>query len=249
MPTDGQDENPWTRPYTGPVGPPRERLAARPPPPQRSWRRAALPAVLGLTVLAGVGIGVALTREDAPVAPAAPGATVPVEVAALAPPPVQPVGERLEVLSPLPPPPPGLPPLAAAPALAPRVAAPAVRGELASATLPARPASTPAPAPTRFAELSAEPRYPPARDEGQCGWGDSQAQQLVCQDRRLAAADRRMRRAYEAALRAGSPERELAEDQADWLNVREEAARRSTGAVAAIYDQRIDELEALAAPR
>lgn len=45
-----------------------------------------------------------------------------------------------------------------------------------------------------------------------------------------------------AALAAGAPEALLREDQADWLNVREDAAQDSRDTVAAVYRQRIAEL-------
>ena len=256
MPSDGQDENPWTRPHAGPP-PRRAPIAGRPPSPprppaSRGALRLALGAAISLTALAGVGVGLALTRDDAP--PAAPVSTVamPVEVAAVAPPPVQPVGERLEVLTPLPPAPATLPALTIrpAPTPAPRMgaAAPVANGAYASARSPE---PRPMPAPPRWAVDPAPEPPPPAlaRDEDPCGWTRSRGQQAVCSDGRLAEADLHMRRAYQAALRAGASPEALAEDQADWLEIREAAAARSPGAVASIYDQRIDELEALARSR
>jgi uncharacterized protein len=70
---------------------------------------------------------------------------------------------------------------------------------------------------------------------------------MVCEDPGLARADRRLQRAYERALRTGSvPPRELRDDQRDWLAIREDAAHRSPAAVRSVYEQRIDELNALA---
>ena len=70
---------------------------------------------------------------------------------------------------------------------------------------------------------------------------------MVCEDPGLARADRRLQLAYERALRtAVIPPRELREDQRDWLAIREDAAHRSPEAVRSIYEQRIDELNALA---
>ena len=44
------------------------------------------------------------------------------------------------------------------------------------------------------------------------------------------------------ALAAGVPQSDLEAEQADWLDVREDAARYSRNAVAQIYRQRIQEL-------
>jgi uncharacterized protein len=72
---------------------------------------------------------------------------------------------------------------------------------------------------------------------------------MVCRDPGLAAMDRSMKQAYAAAVAAGAPTDELAADQEDWLEVREEAATYSRRAVADIYRQRIDELDAMAGRR
>jgi len=69
---------------------------------------------------------------------------------------------------------------------------------------------------------------------------------MVCSDPRLAEADRRMSSAYQAALAAGAPLEDLRSEQADWLAIREDAARHSKRAVMNIYEQRTEELEALA---
>jgi uncharacterized protein len=69
---------------------------------------------------------------------------------------------------------------------------------------------------------------------------------MVCADPELAAADRRLNRAYERAIQAGVPRRYLRAEQDDWLSIREQAARRSPRAVANIYDQRIAELNDMA---
>jgi len=58
-----------------------------------------------------------------------------------------------------------------------------------------------------------------------------------------------MTRAYAGALAAGVPQDELRDEQGDWLRLREDAARRSPQALHSIYEQRIDELEALAKDR
>lgn len=115
--------------------------------------------------------------------------------------------------------------------------------------------STPqAPAPEVEFEPAPRPEAaatPPARDAAAreapvrsdpCQGAASPAAELVCRDPDLAAADRRMRRAYEAAVAAGVPEEMLALEQADWREIREIAASRSPRAVASIYRQRTDEL-------
>jgi uncharacterized protein len=104
------------------------------------------------------------------------------------------------------------------------------------------------PPPEAVAEAQAREPEPLAGDEppSGCAAMGSRAAQMVCGDRRLAAADQRMRRAYAAALRAGVPEGDLAADQDDWRRIREDAARYSRTAVGNIYRQRIEELEAMA---
>jgi uncharacterized protein YecT (DUF1311 family) len=97
---------------------------------------------------------------------------------------------------------------------------------------------------------------PPARDatarspEGRasldCRDGPSRARTMVCRDDGLAALDRRMKRAYAEAVAAGTPANALREDQDDWMDIREDAARYSRNAVANVYRQRIAELERLA---
>ena len=128
-----------------------------------------------------------------------------------------------------------------------------------AATLPPPPAAPPAqaapqpplkltqPAPPAAALTLAPARPAPiqdgSRDQG-CEFG-SFAAQMVCADPQLTAADREMARAYRRALQIGAPPEQLRADQRDWLAAREEAARRSRGAVASVYDQRIEELNQL----
>lgn len=78
-----------------------------------------------------------------------------------------------------------------------------------------------------------------------CRAARSRAEEMVCQDPALAAADRRMAQAFRRATEAGVPYAELRGEQDDWLSIREAAARRSPEAVASIYDQRTEELEAM----
>lgn len=109
-----------------------------------------------------------------------------------------------------------------------------------------------APSPPPPREVAAAPvardaaTVEPARPSFDCRDAPTLAREMVCSDRELAAMDRRMKQAYSAALAAGAPENELAADQADWLDIREEAAHRSRRSVANIYNQRIEELRAAA---
>jgi len=128
---------------------------------------------------------------------------------------------------------------------------------------PPPPSETPAPAPPAAAAVEAEgrsagtlerqpppeARLAPAPRPLDCAAIRSAAQDIVCRDPGLMAAERRMARAYAAALAAGAPEPALREDQDDWRRIREAAARRSKQAVEDVYHQRIDELEAMARPR
>lgn len=70
------------------------------------------------------------------------------------------------------------------------------------------------------------------------------ADQMVCSDGDLAEIDREMTRAYRRALRAGASPAALRADQRDWLGIREEAAHHSRRALAQVYAQRIEELNA-----
>jgi uncharacterized protein len=69
---------------------------------------------------------------------------------------------------------------------------------------------------------------------------------MVCADPGLAEADLEMSRAYGRALHAGVSPAALRADQRDWLGIREEAAHHSRWALAQVYRQRIDELNAAA---
>jgi uncharacterized protein YecT (DUF1311 family) len=103
----------------------------------------------------------------------------------------------------------------------------------------------PEPPPQVLAE-SAPPPAPAAQPAFNCRYARTRAESMICNDPRLAAADRRLNRAYEQAIAAGIPRRELREEQDDWLGIREQAARVSPRAVLDIYNQRADELEDLA---
>jgi uncharacterized protein YecT (DUF1311 family) len=102
----------------------------------------------------------------------------------------------------------------------------------------------PAPAVAAADAVATAPEF--TRPAFACSRVRSLAEDMVCHDRRLAAADRRLTRAFADALASGADEEALREDQADWLAIREDAARQSPEAVASIYRQRIRELEAIA---
>lgn len=216
-------------------------------PPRRSpW----LAPMAALAVVGGAGLALLLThgpprpapREMAPTSAEARSATLPVEVAAAAQAPPAPAGPPLEVLSAVPAsvqaPRPAV--RLRLPEFAPREAPGVATGvDVADAAPERLEPPRPAPPPRRL-------ETPPPREAADCT--GSPGARMVCGDERLAAADRRMRRAYEAALRAGVSEEDLAADQDDWRQIRDDAARYSRQAVANVYRQRIDELEALARP-
>lgn len=223
---------------------------AEPPPAAPSWRRPLIASAAVLAVL-GAGVGWAVLRD--PVAPAASEAVAeapespPLEVVVVAPPPPPPIpkaSERLEVL--------------------PRPGAPTARPSLAEVVIPVTPPGAVAqapPAPPALPQPREAPSVaqasqdanvrdtpPPARFNA-CGDAPTRAYEMVCRDRGLAEADRRMKRAYSAALAAGVPPGALRRDQEDWLEVREEAAQVSPRAVADLYRQRTRELFDLADER
>lgn len=110
-------------------------------------------------------------------------------------------------------------------------------------------------APARFVDTSVSPpasaqvRTPePVDTASPCAEAGSVAEQMICEDPGVAAADRRMNRAYAAALAAGVPRDDLRADQDDWLQAREDAAVQSRRAMMQAYRERIGELEALAGP-
>ncbi|WP_374534206.1 hypothetical protein, partial [Phenylobacterium sp.] len=79
-----------------------------------------------------------------------------------------------------------------------------------------------------------------------CAAPRSLADEMTCADPALAAADRQMARAFRRAVRAGAPYGELRAEQNDFMAMREDAALRSPRALARLYDQRIDDLNAIA---
>lgn len=135
----------------------------------------------------------------------------------------------------------------AAPAAAPP--APSLGPPARVAIAPVRPATPPSVAPPRPEPREvarAEPSPPRARPSFDCRYARSLSEEMVCSDPQLAAADRRLARAYDRAVASGVPARYLRAEQDDWLSIREQAARRSPGAVADIYEQRTAELNDMA---
>lgn len=224
-------------------------------PPAR--RRSGMAIGLGLALVAAAAVAVAwsLTPANrvAPAAPAAPPVSRPQTVAPPAipavpaparaiarphaepyrAPPASPARARPQSAAPADrrPDPPVIAPAAVAPA--------AVSNDSIGERLASLPPSLPTPISPAPAPASRWTRLQPSFD---CGYAQSLAQRMVCDDPELAAADRRMSRAYRAALAAGAPEEDLRLEQQDWLAIREDAARHSPRAVANIYAQRIEDL-------
>lgn len=194
----------------------------------------------------GAGALVALDQASLDATKRVSGEQLPVEVAEITPPKPPPVSESTPLVV--------LPDLGGRPTidLAPDVPPPAprVRAEPATSAEPDLPVVTERAEPRTpsFAvtglPASAAVIEPPRRDP--CAEAPSLAAQMVCRDPALAAADRRMRRAYDEALAAGVPAEILALEQSDWRDIREMAAQRSPRAVASIYRQRTDELRMMA---
>lgn len=222
---------------------PGETSAPRPPPrPAQAWPKVAA----GLAILAAFGAGLLVARTGDPasvdsspaaVTEARPSASQPmnVEVAMAAPAPSPPPptshGAKLEVL------PADMP----APKVTARPARPAP-SLLAIGPRPAPVVQAPPPREVAQAPLASDATAPASFD---CAEAPTLAREMVCMDSGLAALDRRMKQAFAQAAAAGVPEQYLSEDQQDWLDVREEAARISRRSVANIYRQRIDELNTL----
>lgn len=106
------------------------------------------------------------------------------------------------------------------------------------------------PAPVVVVEPPPPTASPPARVAARpsfdCRYARSPAEQLVCTDPQLAAADRRLARAYRQALSAGVPRQILDRQQAAWMAAREDAARFGPAAVADVYGERTAELQGMA---
>ena len=84
-----------------------------------------------------------------------------------------------------------------------------------------------------------------ARPSFNCRYARTPSERMVCVDPSLAAADRRLARAYGEAIQAGVPERVLRRQQDIWLGARDSAARYGPEDVARVYEARIAELEGM----
>jgi uncharacterized protein YecT (DUF1311 family) len=236
MPID-QTGDPWPKPTDGRRGKSGREPEATPPPAPPRRRPSPLVLLLGvagaltLGVLFGLWARPELLVGARPMASAVPPHTpsgpegagqVPLVVAPPArtdPPPRAP--DRLQTL------PPEM--AAAAPAPSPT---PDVSG--AEPTAPPEPDA---------AEAPPAPRYAASFD---CATARPGAEEMVCEDPALAAADRRMARAYRRAMGSGVDPEDLRQEQRDWTAIREDAAMRSRQALAQVYDQRIAELNRIA---
>ena len=114
-------------------------------------------------------------------------------------------------------------------------------------TLPQGAATGPDTAPVAVAPEAAEAppkeRFATSFD---CATARPGAEEMVCGDPALAAADRAMGQAYRRAMRSGADPDDLRQEQRDWVAIREDAALRSREALAQVYDQRIVELDHIA---
>jgi uncharacterized protein YecT (DUF1311 family) len=111
-----------------------------------------------------------------------------------------------------------------------------------------RPATPTPPARVLPPREIAPPARPLARGPSfDCADSASAAEELVCGDAALAAQDRRLADAWRRALDAGVPMHRLRRQQQRWLDAREDAARHAPDEVADLYDQRIQELDEVAA--
>jgi uncharacterized protein YecT (DUF1311 family) len=217
-------------------------------PEPRLWR-SPLVASCAVIALIAAGVGWATMRPPVP-RPASPtpaveaAARAPLQVVVAEPPPpapLAPAAERLDVL-------PSQQMDAAVAAPPAQLVIPRPAPARATAPLPpALPRETPSAVET--GQAAAVRTLPEPRRFDACADAPTPACEMVCSDRWLAEADRRMKRAYSAALAAGVPPDALRRDQEDWLDVREDAAQISRRAVADIYRQRTRELFALAERR
>jgi hypothetical protein len=111
-------------------------------------------------------------------------------------------------------------------------------------------ARTPAPAPATSPPPTPPPRARPAstaQPSFNCRYARSRSERMVCSDAELARRDRAMSSMFYQALAAGdgTVRRELRRSRDDFLAVRDRCA--TPGCVAAAYDRRMDEIEAIAA--
>ncbi|MDP3632560.1 lysozyme inhibitor LprI family protein [Phenylobacterium sp.] len=110
------------------------------------------------------------------------------------------------------------------------------------------PAALPAALPVSEIQPPVRQTRPVARGPSfDCAQSASAAEELVCNDETLAAQDRRLASAWRRAMDSGVPMHRLRRQQQRWLDAREDAARHAPEEVADLYDQRIQELDEVAA--
>lgn len=224
-----------------------------PPPPSGKRPGGRGPLLVGAAVLIALGVGAAvMARGGLPGGAAGDARKMDIVMGERPPEPkLPPVGEKLETLSPqtvaraeLPPAQAQLPPepVMGEPPLPPQAReapqAPEPPWPQAPRRAPRPPEPPPAPVarePTPFVVVGVD-----------CADTRSLADEMTCSDPGLTAADRQMVRAFRRAVRAGVPYGQLRAEQNDWMAMREDAALRSPRALARLYDQRIDDLNALA---
>ena len=225
----------------------------RPPPPRPRRSRAGL--LIGAAVVVALGVGAAVVARG--LLASGPAGQGGMDIVMGSPPPepkLPPVGEKLETLSPETVARAELPPADAAP---PPQPVPMEPPEAPAAPEPPQPPAAPPPpwaqAPRLPPQAPRPPRAPAPRETDRamiptvdCAAPGSLADEMTCADPALAAADRQMARAFRRAVRAGAPYGELRAEQNDFMAMREDAALRSPRALARLYDQRIDDLNAIA---
>ena len=225
----------------------------RPAPPSPRRSRAGL--LIGAAVVVALGVGAAVVARG--LLASGPAGQGGMDIVMGSPPPepkLPPVGEKLETLSPETVARAELPPADAAP---PPQPVPMEPPQAPAAPEPPPPPAAPAPpwaqAPRLPPQAPRPPRAPAPWDAERaaiptvdCAAPRSLADEMTCADPALAAADRQMARAFRRAVRAGAPYGELRAEQNDFMAMREDAALRSPRALARLYDQRIDDLNAIA---
>jgi hypothetical protein len=219
--------------------------AAPPPPPRFAiWARRGLIAAAGVGAVAGA---VVLSRTEVRPAPAA---SRPVVVARG--PTIAGAGLRAEML---------LNPVRLPQALpAPADVQPAGAAAARALTTPSAPRSTSVPSHSDIATLGSSAELadqadqaaeaPPAsspladrpRPDVDCSRPRSLAEEKVCADPRLIAADQTLGRALRRAEAAGVPDAGLRAQHERWAMARERAASQAPWALAQIYERRIEEL-------
>lgn len=130
-----------------------------------------------------------------------------------------------------------------------RAPAPATPAPVEAPEVAPPPAVTPSPAP---APAAAPPPRPPrpagtAQPSFNCRYARSQSERMVCSDPQLARSDRAMSSLFYQALAAGDGDvrRELRRTRDRFLAARDRCP--TPACVAATYDRRMDEIEAIAA--